>query len=151
MKMTGAFLRAVRLVAIAFLLFGVGTLSLTGTASAQERVSFSKIDVVGNQRIEPATIRNFAGIQPGQAVTRGQINKAYQQLIATGLFEEVTITPRGGRLVIEVQEYPTINQISVEGNRRVGDRLGRAEIADDDGECRARVDRRRRGDRPSTW
>lgn len=119
--MTGAFLRAVRLVAIAFLLFGVGTLSLTGTASAQERVSFSKIDVVGNQRIEPATIRNFAGIQPGQAVTRGQINKAYQQLIATGLFEEVTITPRGGRLVIEVQEYPTINRINFERNKKLKD------------------------------
>lgn len=90
-------------------------------AQAQGAVTFSRIEIVGNHRIEPATIRNFAGIETGKPVTRGQINAAYQQLIATGLFEEVVITPRGGRLVIEVQEFPTINRINFERNKKLKD------------------------------
>ncbi len=83
--------------------------------------SFAQVVVTGNQRIETATIRNFAAIKPGTAVTPGQINAAYQRLLATGLFESVTITPRGGRLVIAVQEFPTINRINFERNKRIKD------------------------------
>ncbi len=90
------------------------------TATTTTRV-FKRIVVSGNQRIDTATIRNFAAIKPGQPVSPGQINQAYRRLIATGLFQDVTITPKGGSLVIVVKEYPTINRIGFERNKKFKD------------------------------
>ena len=78
---------------------------------------FSGVAVEGNQRIEPRTILNFARIPRGQVVSAAELNDAYQRLQGSGLFEEVTITPRGNTLVIAVKEYPTINVVNFEGNR----------------------------------
>lgn len=89
-------------------------------ATAQQAV-FSRIDVAGNQRIGADTIRALAGLPAGQTVTLAQINAAQQSLNNSGLFELVEMRPEGGRLVIEVVENPTINRISIEGNRRIKD------------------------------
>jgi outer membrane protein insertion porin family len=94
--------------------------SLAGPVMAQT-FRFSNFDVQGNQRIQTDTILTFAGIAPGVAVGAGQVNDALQRLQNTGLFETVDIQPRGNTLVIVVQEYPTINRISIEGNRRLDD------------------------------
>ena len=83
---------------------------------AQGTAVFSRIDVAGNQRIEADTVRVFAGIEPGQSVTPEQLNLAVRRLFDTGLFEDVTVMPEAGRLVITVVENPTINQIAIEGN-----------------------------------
>jgi len=65
------------------------------------------------------TILSYAGIGRGQTVSAGELNDAYQRILASGLFESVELEPRGGTLVISVTEFPTINQISIEGNRRL--------------------------------
>jgi outer membrane protein insertion porin family len=49
------------------------------------------------------------------------LNDAYQRILASGLFESVEIEPRGGTLAIKVVEFPTINRIAFEGNRRIKD------------------------------
>lgn len=104
---------------VAIVIF-LGVSVLPNLASAQN-VIFSSIVVEGNQRIETSTILSFAGLETGAAVSPAQINDAYQRLVATGLFEEVALIPAGGRLLIEVKEYPTINRINVEGNKRLKD------------------------------
>ena len=91
-----------------------------GAADAQS-YRFSRIEVQGNQRIETGTIATYAGIQPGKAVTAGELNDAYQRVLGSGLFETVDIEPRGGTLVVKVTEFPTINRINFEGNRRIKD------------------------------
>lgn len=112
-----------RLIAVLALVLGGLGLSHVSMAHAQlaGAQTFSRIVVRGNQRIETATIRNFTGIIPGQPATPGQVNAAYQRLLATGLFEEVTVTPRGNSLIVEVREYPTINRINFERNKRIKD------------------------------
>lgn len=89
-----------------------------GIAHAQS-YSFNTVQIDGNQRIEAATIVSFAGIPRGQTVSAAELNDAYQRILASGLFEEVRLEPRGNMLVISVTEFPTINQISFEGNRRL--------------------------------
>lgn len=86
-----------------------------------QNYSFSTVAIEGNLRIEPGTILTYAGIERGKSISAGELNAAYQRIVASGLFESVEITPRGGKLVIEVVEYPTINKISIEGNRRLKD------------------------------
>ena len=78
-------------------------------------------DSVPHQRVEQGAILGYAGIARGESITPGQLNDAYQKIVASGLFESVEIEPRGGTLVITVKEYPTINRISIEGNRRLKD------------------------------
>ncbi|OCX67222.1 outer membrane protein assembly factor BamA [Thioclava sp. SK-1] len=100
-------------------------LALTSVALPQavyaQSYTFSNVQIEGNERIEPETILTYAGISQGQSVSGGDLNAAYQRLQNSGLFESVDITPQGGTLVINVQEYPTINIINFEGNKRLKD------------------------------
>ncbi|MCZ0961785.1 outer membrane protein assembly factor BamA [Paracoccus benzoatiresistens] len=82
---------------------------------------FNDVRIEGAQRVEPATVLSYANIARGQDVSAGELNDALQRLQNSGLFETVEIVPQGGVLVIRVSEYPTINQISFEGNRRIND------------------------------
>ncbi len=105
-----------------FLLLAVLVLVLpVSIALAQGTAVFSRIDVAGNQRIEADSIRAYAGIEPGQPVTPEQLNLAVRNLFDTGLFEDATVMPEAGRLVITVRENPTINQIAFEGNESLDD------------------------------
>ncbi|WP_435659450.1 outer membrane protein assembly factor BamA [Leisingera caerulea] len=82
---------------------------------------FTTVQVEGNQRIQTSTVVAYTGIERGQTVSAGELNDAYQRILDSGVFETVEIVPRGSTLVIKVTEFPTINQISFEGNRRLKD------------------------------
>ena len=99
----------------------LGLCGLSATGANAQTYRFTSVAIEGNQRIEPATILTYAGIARGQTVSAGELDAAYQRVIETGLFETVEIDPQGNRLVIRVTEYPTINQIAFEGNRKIKD------------------------------
>jgi len=102
--------------------FVIATLLTVSPNSAQaQSYTFNSVQVEGNQRIETATIVNYAGIARGKPTTAGQLNDAYQRILDSGVFETVELTPRGSTLVISVAEYPTINIVNFEGNRRLDD------------------------------
>ena len=88
---------------------------------AAQQIALNSITVDGNVRIGEAAILTRAGIARGQNLSEGELNAAYQRLVDSGLFESVVFTPRGGSLLISVVEYPTINRINFEGNRRISD------------------------------
>ncbi|WP_245770617.1 outer membrane protein assembly factor BamA [Roseovarius azorensis] len=100
---------------LAFILLGAVT-----PATAQS-YNFSSVVIEGNQRIEPATILNFAGIERNTTISAGELNDAYQKILASGLFEQVELVPQGNTLLIRVIEFPTINRIAFEGNNRIKD------------------------------
>ncbi|MEM9124759.1 MAG: POTRA domain-containing protein, partial [Pseudomonadota bacterium] len=102
-------------------LFVTASLVAAPQAAQAQNFTINSFEVDGNRRIETGTIIARTGIEPGQTVTAGQLNDAYQRLLDSGVFETVELEPRGSTLVIEVQEYPTINEISIEGNRRIKD------------------------------
>ncbi|WP_417807632.1 outer membrane protein assembly factor BamA [Thioclava sp.] len=95
-------------------------LAMPQVAQAQQ-YSFSSVKVVGNERIEPATILTYARIARNQPVSAADLNAAYQRISGSGLFESVSLTPQGGTLVIQVQEFPTISVINFEGNKIIKD------------------------------
>ncbi|WP_204114268.1 outer membrane protein assembly factor BamA [Shimia biformata] len=103
-----------------FFLVSIFLLLLPSLAEAQD-YRFSSVAVEGNRRIESTAILTYAGIARNQPVTGGQLNAAYQRVLATGLFEEVELVPNGSQLIIRVKEYPTINIINFEGNKRLKD------------------------------
>ncbi|MGE4326090.1 MAG: POTRA domain-containing protein, partial [Pseudodonghicola sp.] len=82
---------------------------------------FNSVKVEGNQRVESATIASYTGIANGKTMSAGELNDVYQKVMASGLFETVDLEPQGSTLVVKVKEYPTINVINFEGNRRIKD------------------------------
>ncbi|WP_103256982.1 outer membrane protein assembly factor BamA [Tabrizicola aquatica] len=83
--------------------------------------SFSNVVIEGNERVDASTILNYAGINRGQEVSAATLNDAYQRIANSGLFETVELVPQGSTLVIRVKEYPIVNVISFEGNKRLKD------------------------------
>ena len=92
-----------------------------GAPVLAQQYQFNSVQINGNQRIGDSAILRQAGIRRGTPVTAGQLNDALQNLQNSGLFETVAIDPRGGTLVIDVVELPTLNRVRFEGNRRIDD------------------------------
>ena len=110
-----------RLLATAVFL-GAATASAPFLTPAFAQVfSFSNVEIQGNDRVDAATILNYAGISRGKEVSTAQLNDAYQRIVNSNLFETVELVPQGSTLVIKVVEYPIVNVISIEGNKRLKD------------------------------
>jgi outer membrane protein insertion porin family len=102
------------------LLFATASLSVIGATTAAA-LTFSRIVVEGNERIEPTTIQKVAGIGTGQTVSEAELNDAVQRLVASGLFASVDLVPSGNTLIIKVTENPVINIVNFEGNKLIDD------------------------------
>ena len=101
---------------------GAATASVPFLTPAFAQVfSFSNVDIQGNSQVDSATILNYAGISRGEEVSAAQLNDAYQRIMNSNLFESVEMVPQGSTLVIKVVEYPIVNVISIEGNKRLKD------------------------------
>ncbi len=111
-------LAAARLLCLVLLAFA----ALPSLAQAQS-YRFSNVTVEGTQRIEPGTVLSYAEIPRGQTITAGQLDAAYQRVLGSGLFERVEFLPQGSTLLIRVVEFPTINVVAFEGNRRLKDEI----------------------------
>ncbi|HEV7983481.1 MAG TPA: outer membrane protein assembly factor BamA [Xanthobacteraceae bacterium] len=93
-------------------------MGIVGVAVAQTAV---RIDVEGNRRVEPETIRAYFRVSPGERLDAAKIDSALKGLYATGLFQDVRITPGAGRILVTVVENPVINRVAFEGNKKAKD------------------------------
>jgi outer membrane protein insertion porin family len=96
-------------------------LALTASLAAAQTVN--RITVEGNQRIPDSTVVTLIGFTPGQQVSSDDISDAVGRVMASGLFETAEIIPVSGGLRVVVVERPTVNRISIEGNRRLSDEV----------------------------
>ncbi len=86
------------------------------------------IEIQGIQRIEPATVKSYMGLNAGDRLSARRVNEALKTLFGTGLFADVTMEMRGDTLVVRVVENPIINRIAFEGNKRIDDEELDAEV-----------------------
>lgn len=84
-----------------------------------QRQVITQINVVGNVRIEPATIANYLTIRRGDYFDLNKIDESLKNLLATGIFADVELYQRGTALVVKVVENPIINRIIFEGNKKL--------------------------------
>jgi outer membrane protein insertion porin family len=120
---SGKIARASR--AAAFLVLVVFSVVSAGffTQVSAQSYAFSDVVVEGNERVDAASILRFAGIGRGETVSSGALNDAYKRIVDSGLFETVEILPQGSTLLIRVREFPVINIINFEGNKRLDDEV----------------------------
>jgi hypothetical protein len=99
----------------------VATIGTVDVAVAQTGV---RIDVEGNRRVEADTIRAYFRVGSGERLDASKIDSALKGLYATGLFQDVRITPGvNGRILVTVVENPVIDRVAV---RRQQEGEGRA-------------------------
>ena len=103
-----------------FCLFATLSVMMSAPALAQT-FRFNSIEIEGNIRVDDSTLFGLAGFGRGETVSAGQVNAAYSNIAASGLFETIDFEPRGNTLVIRVREFPIIGIVNFEGNRRVND------------------------------
>ena len=60
-------------------------------------------------------------MSPNIDLSSEELNIAYKKIQDTGLFKNVAFKQNGKKLIITVIEYPTVNQISFEGNKKFTD------------------------------
>ncbi len=94
-------------------------LALVQSPAQAASYTFSSVQVVGLQHVEQGTVLSYAGIARGKPMTDADLNDAYQRISHSGLFQSVELRPEGSKLVITVKEFPIINVINFEGNKRL--------------------------------
>ncbi|MFM8678753.1 MAG: outer membrane protein assembly factor BamA [Alphaproteobacteria bacterium] len=114
-----------RLVALALL--AVALVLSPGTPARAQTIT--EIVVEGTQRIDPATVRSYLLLRPGDQVDAEKLDRSMKALVATGLFSDVSIDRQGSRLVTKVVENPIVNRIQFEGNRKLTDEVLTQEIS----------------------
>lgn len=89
-----------------------------------------RIDVRGNERIEPSTVISYLPIQVGETIDPARIDLALKALFRTDLFADVKIDLQSdGTLVITVEENPIINRVLFEGNKSMKEDKLRDEVS----------------------
>jgi outer membrane protein insertion porin family len=83
--------------------------------------SQGSIIVEGNRRVDAETIRAYFRPLPDGRFDEAARDAGLKALIATGLFEKVSIERAGKRLIVHLSEAPVLNRVAFEGNKKVKD------------------------------
>jgi outer membrane protein insertion porin family len=97
-----------------------GLMSMTSVA-AEPAPSRDQIIVEGNRRVDAETVRSYFHAASDGHFDDAARDAALKALIATSLFDKVSIENSGVRLVVHVTEAPVLDRVAFEGNKRVKD------------------------------
>jgi outer membrane protein insertion porin family len=100
--------------------------ALAAEAGTQARDADAKardaIDVQGNRRIDAETVRSYFHAAPDGRLDEAARDAGLKALLATGLFDKVTIERAGERLVVHLAEAPVLDRVAFEGNKKIQDK-----------------------------
>lgn len=86
------------------------------------------IEVSGNRRVEPETVRSYLTFSVGDAYDPAQVNRSLRALFATGLFADVGIDRQGSVVTVFVEENPVVSTVAFEGNSAIDDATLEGEV-----------------------
>lgn len=96
-------------------------------AHAQSAV-IRTIQVRGNRRVEPETVRSYLQFAPGDRYDPIKVDDSLKALFSTGLFSDIRIGRQGSTVIVTVVENPIINRVAFEGNSEIEDKTLSAEV-----------------------
>ncbi|MEH2561885.1 outer membrane protein assembly factor BamA [Bradyrhizobium sp. AZCC 2289] len=99
----------------------LGLFPATPVAAETAPASPDSITVEGNRRVDTATVRSYFHAAPDGRFDDVSRDAALKALIATGLFDKVSIDRAGERLVVHLTEAPVLDRVAFEGNKKVKD------------------------------
>lgn len=98
------------------------------SASAED-FYIRKLEISGLQRVEKETVVSYLGLHNAQTVSRDQLDNAFKNLYATGLFSDINMeNTENGVLKIAVKENPLIDKRAFDGNKKLDDKILETEV-----------------------
>lgn len=77
------------------------------------------IRIEGLQRISEGTVFNYLPVNIGDRLDQRRVEESLRALYATGFFRDVELRRDGGTLLVVVQERPSIESFTIEGNKDI--------------------------------
>lgn len=100
------------------LVVALAALGMTApVASAFEPFTVKDIRIEGLQRIDPGTVFGYLPVKVGDTFTEDDATHVVRTLYTSGFFNDVRINIQDGLLVLQLEERPTIADISFNGMR----------------------------------
>lgn len=122
MKAGSNFLNAVSAVALsASMVVTGGSVATLVSATVAEAAVIRSIQVRGADRVSANTVKANLSIKPGQNFSSADIDESVRRLYATGYFSDVKVSVSGSTLVVTVNENQLINEVVINGNRKIKD------------------------------
>src|SRR6195256_847636 len=106
----------------ALLVAALGLISAPAVAVEAAAQARGAIAVQGNRRINADTVRSYFHAAPDGRFDDAARDAALKALLATGLFDKVTIERAGERLVVHLTEAPVLDRVAFEGNKKIKDK-----------------------------
>ncbi len=75
------------------------------------------IVIKGNDRISDETIKVYGEVKVNDDINEIKINEIIKNLYSTNFFEDIKVSLKKQTLLIELKEYPVINEIIIEGEK----------------------------------
>lgn len=94
---------------------------LSAASFAIEPFIITDVIVVGNGRLDDGTIFNYLPLKVGDEVDDEEARHSIKALFETGFFRNVKLSKDGTTLVVEVEERPSIANITLIGNKDIKD------------------------------
>ena len=94
----------------------LGLMFATPVVAETASPSQGSIVVEGNRRVDAETVRSYFHPAPDGHFDEAARDAALKALIATGLFEKVSIERARERLVVHLSEAPVLDRVAFEGN-----------------------------------
>ncbi len=92
-------------------------------APAEASGTVARIAIVGNRRIEDATVLSAIGLRRGDEITPQKVRRDLQAVFATGFFDDVRVESEavedGIKLTFFVVEKPAIRSVKLSGNKKI--------------------------------
>ncbi len=76
------------------------------------------LTIEGNKRVSAETIKIYGDIEIETDLSEKDLNDILKKLYSTNFFEEVKIELKNNNLIINVKEYPVVNQLIILGEDR---------------------------------
>jgi outer membrane protein insertion porin family len=77
----------------------------------------NSVSINGNNRVSDETILIYGKIKNNTDITDKELNKIITNLNSTNFFEEIDVQVKNNKLIINLIEYPLINQIIINGEK----------------------------------
>jgi outer membrane protein insertion porin family len=105
----------------ALLIAALALFSAPALATEAAAQAVSAIDVQGNRHVDTETVRSYFHASPDGRYDAAARDAALKALLATNLFDKVTIDRAGERLIVHLTEAPVLDRVAFEGNKKLKD------------------------------
>ncbi|RTZ58472.1 MAG: outer membrane protein assembly factor BamA [Gammaproteobacteria bacterium] len=100
--------------------------SFAFSASVAQAYEIKDIKVTGLQRISAGTVFNYMPVKVGDESDDSVSREIIDALFKTGFFKDISVDRDGDTLIVHVVERPSIDSITIEGNKEFDDDILKA-------------------------